>query len=162
MNALVLYRSFHGNTKLVAEAIAQRLGELGWKSEVRDLRKKLPDLALTRLIFLGAPTRMKRAGGKPLRVIRGLKKKGFTDKPLAILDTCSVLPTTPEESARMGEWVIPGAAGIMQRIAREQGLNVLTETLRCEVEGIKGPLAKDALEKAKAFAGSVAATLVSR
>jgi flavodoxin len=159
MNALVLYRSHYGNTKMVAEAITKRLGELGWKCDVRDIREKLPDLAQTDLIFIGAPTRMKRVGGKPLRVIRGLKKKGFTEKPLAIFDTCGVIPTTQEELAKSGEWVIPGAAGIMHRLAKEQGLKVHAETLRCEVEGMKGPLAAHALEKAKAFAESVIAAI---
>ncbi len=157
MNALILYRSYHGNTKLVADAIAQRLGELGWKPEVRDVRQKLPDLSQTDLLFVGAPTRIKRVNGKPLRVIRGLKRRGFAGKPLAIFDTCGVIPTTPEELAKSGEWVIPGAAGIMHKAAEEQGLNVVAETLRCEVVGLKGPLADNALEKAKAFAGSVAA-----
>jgi hypothetical protein len=159
MNALILFRSFHGNTKLVAEAIAQRLGELGWQSEVRDVRQKLPDLGKTNLMFIGAPTRMKRVGRKPLRVIRGLKKHGFADMTLAIFDTCGILPTTPEEMAESGAWMIPGAAGIMHRVARERGLNVFDETLRCEVKGAKGPLVVNALEKAKAFAGRVVATV---
>ncbi len=159
MNALILFRSFYGNTRAVADAIAKRLGELGWQSEVRDVRQKLPDFGQTNLMFIGAPTRFKRVGGRPLRVIRRLRKKGYGDRPLAIFDTCAVIPTTPEELAKSGEWIIPGAAGIMHRVAKEQGLNVYEETLRCEVEGMKGPLVKDALEKAKAFAGSVAAAI---
>jgi hypothetical protein len=157
MNALVLYRSFYGNTKSVADAIAQKLGELGWQAEVRDVRQKLPDLARTDLLFIGAPTRIKRVGGKPLRVIRALRKKGFADRTVAIFDTCGVIPTTPEELAKSREWLIPGAAGIMHRTATEQGLKVFAETLRCEVQGLKGPLVSDALEKARRFAGSVAA-----
>ena len=159
MNALILFRSFYGNTRAVADAIAKRLGELGWQSEVRDVRQKLPDFGQMNLVFIGAPTRFKRAGGRPLRVIRRLRKRGYGDRPLAIFDTCAVIPTTPEELAKSGEWIIPGAAGIMHQVAKEQCLNVYEETLRCEVEGMKGPLVADALEKAKAFAGSVAASI---
>jgi flavodoxin len=159
MKALVLFRSHYGNTRQVAEAIAQRLGELGWESDVRDIRQKLPDLGQTDLIFIGAPTIMKRVGGRSLRVIRALKKRGFGSKPLAIFDTCGTLPTTPEEMAESGPWVIPGAAGILHRVAKEQGLNVHEETLRCEVKGAKGPLASNALERAKAFAGKVVAAI---
>jgi hypothetical protein len=37
-------------------------------------------------------------------------------------------------------------------VAKEQGLNVYPETLRCEVQaGMKGPLAEGQLEKATAF-----------
>jgi len=40
----------------------------------------------------------------------------------------------------------------MQKVAKEQGLNVYPETLRCEVLGEgKGPLADDHLEKAATF-----------
>jgi hypothetical protein len=41
----------------------------------------------------------------------------------------------------------------MHRVAKEQGLNVYQETLRCEVQGgVKGPLAEHQLEKATSFA----------
>jgi hypothetical protein len=159
MNALILFRSHYGNTKQVADALAQKLAELGWGSEVRDVRQKLPDLGQVNALFIGAPTRMKRVGGRPLRVIRGLKKRGFADKPLAIFDTCGVIPMTPKEMAESGPWVIPGAAGIMHRVAMEQGLRVHGETLRCEVKGAKGPLAENALEKARAFAADVVAAI---
>jgi hypothetical protein len=156
-NALVMYRSFYGNTKRVAETIAARLEELGWHSEVRDVRQGVPDLAATNLVFIGAPTRMKRVGWRPLGVIREIARKGFKGKTLAIFDTCGVIPTTPEELAASAEWLIPGAAGIMHKAAVDRGLDVYAETLRCEVHGMKGPLAENALEKARAFAGSVVA-----
>lgn len=38
MKALVLYRSYHGNTKQVADTIAKELSAQGIESEVRDLR----------------------------------------------------------------------------------------------------------------------------
>ena len=40
----------------------------------------------------------------------------------------------------------------LKKVAKEQGLNVYPETLRCEVQGgLKGPLADHQLEKANLF-----------
>jgi len=60
MRALILYRSYHGNTRQVAEAIEKRLKELGHGAAVQDLRAGLPDLAGIDCVFIGAPTRMAR------------------------------------------------------------------------------------------------------
>ena len=46
-----------------------------------------------------------------------------------------------------------------RRGPRDQGLHVFDESLRCEVEGTKGPLMPDVLEKAKAFADRVIAAV---
>lgn len=48
-------------------------------------------------------------------------------------------------------WLIPVAAGILQKAAADLGLNVFKDTLRCEVNGMKGPLVQDAKQKAIAF-----------
>jgi hypothetical protein len=36
--------------------------------------------------MIGSPTRFARADGKALRVLKELRKKGFTEKPIAILE----------------------------------------------------------------------------
>lgn len=152
MKGLVLFRSHYGNTKQVAESIAQQITALGHEAIVQDLREKLPDLQGLDFIMIGAPTRFARVTGKALSVLRQLRKKGFTEKPVAIFDTYGPVPTDPKELEKGRKWLYPGAAGIMQRVAKEQGLNVYSETLRCEVQGgLKGPLADHQLEKAAAF-----------
>jgi hypothetical protein len=151
MKALILFRSYYGNTKRVAEAMAQQLETLGHESTVQDVRQKLPDLQGIDLLFIGAPTRMARVTRKALSVLKQLKKKGFSAKPIAIFDTYGPVPTDPGELAQTKRWIIPGAAGIMQKTAKDQGLNVYSEVLRCEVKAAKGPLADDAIEKAVSF-----------
>ncbi len=151
MKALILYRSFFGNTKQVADAIAQEIQTLGHEPTIQDVRQKLPDLHGVDSIVVGAPTRMARANRKAVNVLKRLKKKGFSDKPVAIFDTYGPIPKTPEELEKDKKWFYPGAAGIMQKVAKNQGLNVYPETLRCEVKGLKGPLADNELEKAVSF-----------
>ena len=159
MKALVLYRSFYGNTKQVAEAIGERLRAKGMEAVVQDVRQKLPDPASIDLVFNGAPTRIKRANRRSVGILRKLKARGIGGKPIAIFDTCAVLPEDPEERKKSEPWVVPGAAGIMHRVATDLGLNVYRETLRCEVKELKGPLVDDALDRARSFADAVAASL---
>jgi flavodoxin len=152
MKGLILFRSHYGNTKQVAESIAQQITTLGHEAIVQDLRQKLPDLQGLDFVIIGAPTRFARVTGKALSVLKQLRKKGFTEKPVVIFDTYGPIPTDSKELEKARKWLYPGAAGIMQRVAKEQGLTVYPETLRCEVQGgLKGPLADHQLEKAASF-----------
>jgi flavodoxin len=152
MKVLVLYRSYYGNTKLVAEALAREIVALGHETVVQDIRQKLPDLSAFSCALVGAPTRMARVNGRALRVLKKLGKRGFADKPVAIFDIYGPVPTTEAEREKGRKWITPGAAGVMEKTAKEQGLRVFEKTLRCEVVGMKGPLAEHELEKAVAFA----------
>ena len=152
MKALILYRSYYGNTKQVAELIAQQLNASGHQSTVQDLRLKLPDLNRVDLIVIGAPTRMARVNRKAIGVLKQLRKKAFSGKPVAVFDTYGPVPTNPEELEKSKKWLYPGAAGIMQSTARGQGLKVYEKILRCEVKGLKGPLAENERANAAAFA----------
>jgi flavodoxin len=152
MKALILFRSHYGNTKQIAEGIAKELGAQGIETIIQDLRWKLPDLSDVDFILMGSPTRMARVNRKALRALKRLRKKGYTEKPIAIFDTYGPIPTKPEELEKGKKWLYPGAAGIMQNAAKTLGLNVYSETLRCEVKGMKGPLADNELEKAASFA----------
>ena len=75
MKALVLFRSHYGNTKHIAEAIAEELGRQGIETVVQDLRRKLPDLRDIDFILIGSPTRMARVNRKALRVLKRLRKR---------------------------------------------------------------------------------------
>ena len=152
MKALILYRSYHGNTKTVAEAIGQELTAMGHEHIITDLRKRLPDSAGFDLVFMGAPTRLARVTRRALAALKQLQKRGFADKPLALFDTYGPVPTNKEELEKGKKWLFPGAVGIMERVARQRGLHVFNTTLRCEVTGINGPLAEHEAENAAAFA----------
>lgn len=155
MKALVLYRSYRGNTKQVADRIARELATYGVKSEVRDLRRRLLDLDGINIILIGSPTRMARVNRRARRVLKRIGKKGFTEKPIAVFDTYGPVPTDPVELEKGRKWLFPGAAGILHKLAASQGLNVYPKTLRCEVQGTKGSLKDKELDKAASFAGEV-------
>jgi flavodoxin len=159
MRGLVLYRSHYGNTKLVAEALAKELGAAGVEARIQDLRHRLPDLAPFDLILVGAPTRMANACGKARRLLKKLKKRGFTSGRVAVFDTYGPVPTDPAELEKGRKWLYPGAAGILQAIAADQGLDVHPATLRCEVAALKGPLAEKELDKVKPFVQDLVASL---
>ncbi|MBE3101200.1 MAG: hypothetical protein IMZ47_02895 [Firmicutes bacterium] len=102
---------------------------------------------------------MARVNRKALRVLKQLRKKGFTEKPVAIFDTYGPVSIKPEEMEKANKWLYPGAAGIMQKAAKTLALNVYSETLRCEVRGMKGPLADNELEKAASFTKEFLSTI---
>jgi flavodoxin len=158
MKALILYRSYHGNTKEVAETIAGEIKRLGHNAEAQDLRRKLPDLGGIDAIVIGAPTRMARVTRKAKSVLKKLKKV-FGGKPVAVFDTYGPVPTKPDELEKTKKWLYPGAAGIMQSVAKDLGLNVYENTLRCEVAGSKGPLKDKEKDKAAAFAKAFMAAI---
>ena len=151
MTALILYRSYYGNTRAVAETIGKKLTDSGYTVLVQDVRQKLPDLSHVDVVFNGAPTRIRKANRRSVGVLKRLKSLGFTNKPVVIFDTCAVLPTKPEELEKAKSWIIPGAAGHMQSKAAELGLKVHPETLRCEVKEMKGPLADGVAQKIVSF-----------
>jgi len=159
MKALILYRSYHGNTKQVAEAIAGQVQTQGHESLVQDLRRKLPDLRTFDFVFIGAPTRFARVTRKALRALKRLRKKGCVEKPVAVFDTYGPIPTKPEDLEKGKKWLYPGAAGIMHKAAEAHGLNAYSETLRCEVQELKGPLADNELEKAASFTKEFLSTI---
>jgi len=159
MKGLVLYRSYHSNTRQVAEAIGDRFRSLGHDADVQDLRQKLPDPSGVDVIVIGSPTRMARVNRKALRVLKRMRKKGFAGKPVAVFDTYGPVATNPEELEKSRKWLYPGAAGILQQTAKSLGLNVYSDALRCEVQGMKGPLKDKELEKAAAFTNNFLSTI---
>ena len=158
MHVLVLYRSWYGNTRAVAETMAERLRSRGHQATVQDVRQPLPDLAAVDRVLIGAPTRFARVAFSAASALRKLRHRGLGKKLVGIFDTCGPLPKTPQEMEENRKWLEPGAVGILLAKARALGLNVFPETLRCAVAEFKGPIVDGDLEKAAAFAERFAAT----
>jgi menaquinone-dependent protoporphyrinogen IX oxidase len=157
MRILVLYRSWYGNTRNIADAIAGRLHALGHQAIVQDVRRHIPDLAGVDRVLIGAPTRFARVSVKAASALRTLRRRGLGGRPIATFDTYGPLPKTPEEAEENRKWLEPGAAVILRREAERLGLKVFAESLRCAVKEYKGPLADGELEKAALFAERFAA-----
>jgi flavodoxin len=152
MKALILYRTFYGNTKQVAEEIGRRLEAAGHKAQACDLRRqRVLGLADFDLVLIGAPTRMARAGWRAMYALRRLRRQGLGAKPLVVFDTYGPVPVDPEKLKEDRKWFFPGAAGRLAEKAKRLGLNVYAQVLRCEVKEMKGPLKEDEPEKIAAF-----------
>lgn len=157
MKALILYRTFYGNTRQVAEEIGRRLEAAGHQAEACDLRQRIPKLSVFDLVLIGAPTRMGRAGWRAMFALRRLRRMGIGSKPLAVFDTYGPVPAEPEKLQESRKWLYPGAAGRLAARAGKLGLNVHAQVLRCEVKEAKGPLKDGEPEKIAAFVKELAA-----
>jgi len=162
VKGLILYRSHYGNTKQVSDMVAQQLQALGHQVIVQDVRQKLPELQEFGFVFVGSPTRFGGPSGQAKSALKKLKKKGWGQKPVVIFDTLAIIPTNPEELEKSKKYIFPGAAGILQNMAKEQGLNVYAETLRCEVNSAKGPLVEGWAEKVAEFTKKFVETKINK
>jgi flavodoxin len=153
MKGLIIYRSHFGNTRLVAETLARQIEEMGHTTILQDLKHNRLEFQGLDFIMIGSPTRFARPDGKAIRALMELRKSNLIDLPLAIFDTFGPLPSGTQGVETKNRWLYPGAAGILLKTARAQGLKVYADSLRCTVQGgQKGPLGEHQLEHARAFA----------
>lgn len=152
MKGIVAFDSQYGNTKRVAEAIAEELRAQGQEVEVIDLGRKIPRGAKADFAFIGSPTRMKRMTGRTKRFIKRLRSEDWTDRPIVAFDTVLKLPSDPQKQEEARKWTENGAGPKIKALAAERGFRVHDEVLRAEVMGIKGPLAPETLDHSREFA----------
>ena len=159
MKALILYRSHYGNTRQVAEEIARQVEAAGHDATVHRLRRRLPRPKGADFVLVGSPTRMARASWRMMRALRRLRWKGIGDRPLAVFDTYGPVPADPGELQKAEKWLYPGAAGRLAAKAKELGLNIFPQTLRCEVQDMRGPLKDGELDKVAPFVKELVASI---
>lgn len=151
MRGVVVYDSYYGNTKKVAEAIAEQIKSEGHEVDLRSLREKYDKQAQGDFIFIGSPTRM----GKMTRRAKGFVKKmdmeSWKEKPVVTFDTIMPMPEDEKEREKARKWIENGAAPKLSALAKNMGLATYSPPLRVEVTGIKGPLSEGALDKAKGY-----------
>jgi len=146
MKGLVVYDTVYGNTKLAAESIAEQLRADGHVVDLRSAKEGVPREVVSDFAFVGSPTRMAKMTRGAKKAVKVLAKSGWGDRPLFLFDT---IMTGAEEAT--GRWS-GTAAQRLHDLAKESGLRPKSPVLHLEVTGMKGPLAKDAAEKAKAYA----------
>ena len=159
MKAAVVYDSVFGNTKLVAEAMAEQLKADGLNVELHNLREEKVRQVDADIMFLGSPTRMKHLTRKVKGFIKKLDKAYWGARTIVVFDTYGPLPRSEEERQRQDRWINPGAVGEMRALAANRGFKVHTSALRSPVVGLKGPLDPEAVTKAKRFAHEIFVSL---
>jgi menaquinone-dependent protoporphyrinogen IX oxidase len=156
MKGIVVYDTSFGNTKKIAETIAETLKESGLEVDLFDVKdvKKLSAKDYDFLV-LGSPTRF----GAMSFTIRGflgkVKKEEWMNKPFAAFDT-----ENPEniERARVGKKEWSAAEKISEKL-RDKKMNQLLPVLKASVLGQKGPLVEGEVERTKDYARQLAAKL---
>ncbi len=145
MKGLVVYDSYHGNTKAVAEAIVEEIRAMGHDAVIRSARESFPDEMDYGFMFIGSPTRMTTMTGRTKKFVKRLGKSSWGSKPVYTYDT--IMAGVMESKGRWSGT----AAQKLHDLAMEVGLNPESPVLHTDVTDMKGPLAKDAIDKAKAY-----------
>ncbi len=152
MKGVVVYDTYYGNTKRVAEAIVEQVKAEGHEAELRSVRERHPSPPQGDFLFVGSPIRMAKVPGRTRRFVKKLDREAWRNKPMAIFVT--IMPpgenATEKQKASAKKWVFSGGPKLRD-IAKDGGLNVVDKVLHVPVKDMKGPLADNAIEQTKQF-----------
>jgi flavorubredoxin len=151
MKGIVAYDSVYGNTKQVAEAIAEQIRSEGHEVELIAVGDRGVGALIGDFMFVGSPTRIGRMTKRTKEFLEGLDGKYWKDRPIVAFDTVGPLSEDAEKRKKWLSRIDKSAATRMQELARQRGLNAHPEVLHIAVTGFKGPLASDGLDMAKEF-----------
>jgi flavodoxin len=152
MMGLVFYDSVHGNTKQVAEAIAEQIKADGHQARIINLSSDPAGTMEGDFMFIGSPTRYTTMTGHAKKFIKKLDPAAWGNKSICAFETYG-----PVEEGKLAEskakekWIAHGAAKKIQEMLKERGFNARTPVLRLAVTGLKGPLATGQIEEAKKY-----------
>ena len=148
MKGIVVYDTSYGNTKTIAETIAETLKESGIEVDLFDVKnvKKVSAKDYDFLV-LGSPTRF----GTMSFAIRGflgkVKSEEWVNKLFIAFDT-----ENPENMEKK-EW---SAAEKIAAKLIDKKMNLLLPVLKAAVFGQKGPLKEGEIERAKDYTREIA------
>lgn len=161
MKGIVAYDSVNGNTKQVAEAIAEELKAEGHEAELAFLKDGAPS-PTGDVMFIGSPTRAMKMTKGTARFIESLDVESWRNKPVYVFDTVGPLSKDDAKRKNQLQMISNGgknAAEKMRDLATERGLRVHSPVMHFAVVGMWGPLAPDAPELAKEAAKNALASL---
>jgi flavodoxin len=147
VKVIIVYESKYGNTKRVAETIAEGMKEVGGiETSIIELKGvDLKKVANYDAILIGSPNHM----GGPTRGIKGFIDKlgglNLQGKMFAVFDT--YLGKDFEKAVKKMEKKINEKVPILKQISH--GLSI-------KVQGMKGPIAENELHKCKEFGKKIA------
>ena len=140
MKALVLYDSYFGNTKIIAETIAKELGDNTALTSVTDFKTEM--LNGVNLLIVGSPIR----GWKPSERMQVLLSTFKKDQLKGIK------ATTFDTRVRIFHG---DAAKAMAKKLKESGAEIIINSESFDVKGQEGPLFEKEVEKAVNWAISI-------
>ena len=151
MKGIVVYDTSHGNTKTIAETVAETLKESGIEVDLFDVKnvRKLKEKEYNFLV-LGSPTRFGTMSFAIRRFLGKLKSEQWMNKPFTAFDT--------ENPENMEKKEYSAAEKIAERL-RDKRMNQLLPVLKAAVLGQKGPLKEGEIERTKDYARELAIKL---
>lgn len=160
MKGVVVYDTYYGNTKIVAEAIAEQLKVEGHEAELRSVKEKYPTPPQGDIMFLGSPIRMGSVTRKVKKYAEKLDKDVWKGKPIVVFTTILLQPENATDKQKESREKYDIAAGRRLRdLARSEGLNAVENHLWVDVNGMKGPLVETGIEKTKQFTRDILCSL---
>jgi menaquinone-dependent protoporphyrinogen IX oxidase len=156
MKGIVIYDTSHGNTKKIAETIAETLKASEIEVDLFDVKeaKKLITNDYNFLV-LGSPTKFGTMSFAIKFFLGKVKSEEWINKPFAAFDT-----ENPEnvEKARIEnkEW---SAAEKIATKLKEKKMKQMLPVLKALVLGLKGPLVEGEIDRAKGYAAELATKL---
>jgi menaquinone-dependent protoporphyrinogen IX oxidase len=156
MKSIIIYDTSYGNTKKIAETIAETLKESGVEADLFHLKevKKL-NAKDYNLLVLGSPTKFGTMSFSVKSFLGKVKSEEWTGKPFAAFDTEN--PENVEQSRlQKKEW---SAAEKIADKLKEKKMHQLSPVLKALVLGWKGPLVEGEIERTKNYARELAIKL---
>jgi menaquinone-dependent protoporphyrinogen IX oxidase len=156
IKGIVIYDTSYGNTKKVAETIAETLNQSGMAAEIYDIREarnlRASDCGF---LVIGSPTRFGTMSLAMKGFLGRLKGEEWADKPFAAFDT-----ENPEniEKARLQKKEWSAGEKIADKL-KEKKMKELLPVLKASVIGMKGPLVEGEVERARKYAMELAGRL---
>jgi flavodoxin len=146
MNALVVYFSKFGNTKMIAEAISERLGQQGNSRVISCEALTKADFDRVDLVVMGTPTHKMNLPEAVRPLFERLPKKALKGKWVAAFDT----------SYKMSTWLYSFTAGkkLAQKLRKLGGKRILPPEIFYVTER-QGPLYEGELDRAGKWAEAI-------
>ena len=156
MKGIVVYDTSYGNTKKIAETIAETLKESEIEVDLFDVKdvKKL-SVKDYNFLVLGSPTKFGTMSFAIRFFLGKVKSEEWMNKPFAAFDT-----ENPEniERARIENKEWSAAEKIAERL-RDKKMNQVLPVLKAAVLGQKGPLKEGEIDRTKDYARELAVKL---
>jgi menaquinone-dependent protoporphyrinogen IX oxidase len=157
MRIVVAYDTYYGNTKQVAETIAEQAKAEGHEVELRNVKEGYPTPPQGEALFVGSPVRVGKVTRATRRFVKRLDPTAWRNKPIIVFTTTAKAPAddATEKQKRVAQkWAFDVAPKFKDKI-KAHGLNALDTILFVEVKDVKGPLVDTGVEKAKQFAHEI-------
>ena len=160
MKAAVVYESMFGNTKMIAEAVADGLAQSGAALDVvvRPVTEAMPeDLVGLDFLVVGGPTHLRRMTSRRTREMRvGSRATSSSRSSNDSEEWAQVAATGVREwlavfDTRLRYFPADGAAPLIARCLRARGYRVEAVPRGFLVESALGPIVKGETERAKVW-----------